>query len=401
MAGCTVLIGGDIYPGGQNADAFAKGEVETLFGPIIPALDRADLVVANLESPLTESETPIEKTGPCLRGPPAAAETMKSAGFDAVTLANNHIMDHGTSGLRDTLKALGDAGIEYFGGGGDLASARKPLVVERNGVSVALLGMADLEFSIAGPRRWGACPLDIIWYVRFMREWRDRFDHLIVLLHGGTEHYPLPSPGLQRVARFLVEEGASAVVCQHSHHSGAIEVVNGSPIVYGQGNLIFLNRWRGEQWHRGYLVQLDLEKGCTPSFDILPFQQRQGEPGLRALTEHEERQFREDIDAWSETVGDPEELALRWEASCERRRRMYFGTFLPPIWPFSFLHRHSRIGEWIYGKRAIIGLINLFRCENHRETVITLLNSRYEASFGESVHLDGGEGDPLSSGEQA
>ena len=379
MQDCSILVGGDICPRGRDLPAFEKGDVSTLFGFLLPTMANADFVVANLETPLTARRTPIAKTGPNFGASERCASTVRQAGVDAVTLANNHIMDQGAGGLLDTVAACEDAGLKTFGAGSDLDVACEPLELDVNGVLIALLGVADREFSIAGRGRAGACPLDIMSFVRFMRERGSDYHHVIVLLHGGAEHYPLPSPELQRVCRFLAEEGASAVICQHSHHMGAIEVVNCAPIVYGQGNFIFENRRAGGQWHKGFLVQLRLSSDrADTEFELIPFQHRADAAGLTALTREEEDALHADMAEWSAVLGDASELQRRWHDFCEGQRRTYFSLLRGQNRYVRFVDRYLGFAERLLSKRAIVMLLALFRCEVHREAVVTLLEARYE-----------------------
>lgn len=382
MPDCTILIGGDICPRGRSLPLFEQEKVDDLFGFLLPLMAEADYVVANLECPLTEGGAPIVKTGPNFKVSPRSASTLRKAGLDALTLANNHILDQGVQGLMDTLEACSQVGLCTFGAGPDVASAGEPLEVEIDGVSVAFLGVAEHEFSLAGADRWGANPLDVMQFVRFMRERGGDYDHVIVLLHGGTEHYPLPSPDLQRVCRFLAEEGASAIICQHSHHVGAIEVVNDALIIYGQGNFLFENPRMGDEWRRGFLVRLRLsvDRGAT-EYDLIPFRQREDAPGVRAMTAEEEAALRSDIEAWSAVLSDAEELERRWRAFCEKRSRVYFSLLRGQSRPVRVANRVLGFAEKMFTRRAIIPLLALFRCEAHREAVITLLEARYERYF--------------------
>lgn len=382
MGRATVVIGGDICPRGSNVKPFERGDVETIFGFLLEEMSAADFVVANLECPLSDHDTPIVKTGPNFRASPKSAFTLRKAGVDAVTLANNHIMDQGSAGLESTLRACAEAGLRQFGAGVDLESANKHLEVEINGVSIAFVGVAEHEFSIAGPDRPGAAHLNVMDFVRFMREHRERYDHVIVLLHGGTEHYPLPSPKFRRVCRFLAEEGASAIICQHSHHIGAIEMVNGAPIVYGQGNFIFENGRAGEEWHKGYLVRLQLNKDrSTTGYELIPFRQLRGETGVRKLTPEEDAQFWKEIATYSSLLADPKELERRWLEFCEARSRVYFSLLRGQSRLVRGANRLLGFAEKLFPRRAVISLLALFRCEAHHEAVVTLLESRYQRYF--------------------
>ena len=362
--------------------AFEQGDVSALFGFLLPTIANADFVVANLETPLTARRTPIAKTGPNFRASARCAATLRKAEVDAVTLANNHIMDQGADGLLDTKAACEGAGVKTFGAGSDLEVAREPLELDINGVLIALLGVADREFSIAGKSGPGACPLDVMSFVRFMRERGSDYHHVIVLLHGGAEHYPLPSPELQRVCRFLAEEGASAVICQHSHHVGAIEVVNSAPIVYGQGNFIFENSRVGGYWHKGFLVQLRLTSDrADTEFELVPFRHRAEAAGLMPLTCEEEDALHADMAEWSAVLGDTDELQRRWHDFCEGRSRTYFSLLRGQNRYVRFLDRYLGFAERLLSKRAIVMLLALFRCEVHREAMVTLLEAKYERYF--------------------
>lgn len=388
MSDCTVLIGGDICPRGSSLSAFERGEAAELFGFLRPLMAEADYVVANLECPLTERGAPVVKTGPNFKAPTRCASALREAGIDAVTLANNHIMDQGAEGLQDTMEACEAVGLQPFGAGPDLASAGEPHEREINGVSVAFLGVAEHEFSIVGPKRWGANPLDVMRFVRFMRERGGDYDHVVVLLHGGTEHYPLPSPELQRVCRFLAEEGASAVICQHSHHVGAIEVVNNAPIIYGQGNFLFENSRMGDEWQRGFLVQLHLSKDrADTKYSLVPFRQREDALGVRAPTAEEDAQLRSDIEAWSAVLADAEELERRWLAFCEQRSRVYFSLLRGQSRLVRGANRVIGFAEKMFPRRAVITLLALFRCQAHREAVISLLEARYEKYYHDHAQI--------------
>jgi poly-gamma-glutamate synthesis protein (capsule biosynthesis protein) len=102
-----------------------------------------------------------------------------------------------------------------------------------NSIRIGILALAEHEFSIATKNSPSANPLDLIEFVRSFKRHRDDFDYVIVLLHCGKEHYPYPSPKLQKTCHFMVEEGANAVICQHSHCTGCYEDYAGGHIVYG------------------------------------------------------------------------------------------------------------------------------------------------------------------------
>jgi len=258
MNSVQIIIGGDICPIGRNLPLFIAGEASGCFRDLLCAFKAADLSVANLECPLIEQPTPIRKTGPVMGVESACIEGLLASGIQVVGLANNHILDHGAAGLENTLRVCARAGIRTFGAGRNLAEAREILVVTAGSVRVGLLGLAEEEWSIATENSPGANPLDLIDCVRNITRRRESFDFLIVLLHGGSEGYQFPSPRLREVCRFLIEQGAGMVVCQHSHAAGCYESYSGGHIIYGQGNLIFDSAERNRVWEEGFLIQLSI-----------------------------------------------------------------------------------------------------------------------------------------------
>src|SRR5687768_12884401 len=121
----TVVIGGDICPIGANADIFKNGDAESLFHDLLEVFKAAGLVIANLECPLIDKPTPISKTGPIFGEDSASINGIRAAGIDMLCLANNHILDHGSQGLENTLAVCANAGIATVGAGANLASARQ------------------------------------------------------------------------------------------------------------------------------------------------------------------------------------------------------------------------------------------------------------------------------------
>lgn len=156
-----------------------------------------------------------------------------------LTLANNHILDQGAQGLASTMQTLDAAGIAYAGAGHTRAEARKPWIRQVGDQKIGIYCCAEHEFSIAPPDSPGANPFDPLESFDDVASLRKDCDYLIVLYHGGKEHYRYPSPNLQKICRKFVRAGANLVVCQHSHCVGCKEDYQDGTIVYGQGNFLF------------------------------------------------------------------------------------------------------------------------------------------------------------------
>lgn len=253
----TILIGGDTAPTESNQTLFEVGNIRALFGDELVELFRsADVRILNLESPLCDTSTPIKKCGPCLRGTPSAVGVLHRLGVDAVTLANNHILDHGVQGWKATQRLLDQVGIQHFGAGNTLAESAMPYIMHVGGKRIGLYACAEHEFSIASPNSPGANPFDPLESFDHVATLAQHCDGVIVLYHGGTEYYRYPSPQLQRVCRKFVEKGAALVLCQHSHCIGCEEKYQHGVILYGQGNFL-LDRGEREERKTALLVKAD------------------------------------------------------------------------------------------------------------------------------------------------
>lgn len=383
-----IFVGGDICPIGRMAAPFDCGPGEPVFGDVLGLIRGCDFAVANLECPLVEGDPPpAAKSGPNLRAPTGVAETLRRSGFGAVGLANNHIMDFGTAGLEHTRAACAAAGLATFGAGADLAEARQPLVVTLKGLRVAFLAVAEDEGCLAAPGRAGASPADPIWVVRTLAEHRGRFDRLVVLLHGGTEGFQYPAPWLREACRFLVEQGADAVVCQHSHCVGSMEVHQGGTILYGQGNFIFDYAGHGALGSRGLGLVLTFRADRPVEVALHPIEQVPGATGVRLSTGPGAEDTLALLRAQSAVLADPTRYAQAWRDFCDQRR----AGFLTRLFGFGrWLQRLNRRG-WLFRhltRADLLRIHNLVSCESHRNALRTSL----DGMIGRTDPPEGGRG---------
>ncbi len=163
MSMISLLIAGDFAPKRQMNAQLAEGKYEDLLREVIPIIKQSDYSVVNLEAPIVvEKAKPIEKTGPNLKGNKRSIEAIKVAGFDLLTLANNHIYDYGDEGINDTIKSCEEYGVDYVGAGHNLNEASKTFFKEIKGKQFAVVNFCENEWSVATPDKAGANPLNIV-----------------------------------------------------------------------------------------------------------------------------------------------------------------------------------------------------------------------------------------------
>jgi poly-gamma-glutamate synthesis protein (capsule biosynthesis protein) len=370
-----LLIAGDFCPNERVATIMESTERGIILSDIAPLVQSCDMAVVNLECPVAvHAAQPIVKEGPHLKCTPAALELLKDSGFSLVTLANNHILDYGPEGLEDTTSALDKAGLAHVGAGKNLQEAGSVYYRECKGQRVAVLNCCEHEFSIASEESAGANPLNPVRQWQALQEARQQADFVLVIVHGGHEHYPLPSPRMQETYRFFVDAGADAVINHHQHCASGYERYKGKPIFYGLGNFCF--DWKGKQdsaWNYGYMVELQL--GKTIDFALWHYEQCNQTPDVRLLEGRKKEQADEQIQQLNRIIASPKELAdahARWMDEDERE-------WLVAMLPFGRIIKaliRRRLLPLRLSKRTVVWMLNKTACESHRDKLLHILKKQ-------------------------
>ena len=232
---------GDLMLGNRTEPFLKEFGPAYPFNDVMPFFGKADVVVGNLESPISLRGTAVENKKFTLRAGPVAAQALKSAGFRVVTLANNHTMDFGPLALQDTLAALDENGILYTGAGMDLVDARAPALLKVKGRTLAFLAYSltfPLEF-FASAGRPGTAP----GYAEFVKAdieaIRPQADLVIVSFHWGAELMIAAKDYQVELGRQAIDWGADLVLGHHPHVLQELEVYKGRLIAYSLGNFVF------------------------------------------------------------------------------------------------------------------------------------------------------------------
>lgn len=371
-----VLIAGDFCERYRVADLISKSNYKELFDEDVRnIIKRADYSIVNFEFPIVLGEKkPIEKCGPNLKGTPKSIEAIQYAGFNCATLANNHILDYGPEALMDTNRLLEEKGIDTVGAGADLEDARKVLYKTINGMVLAIVNCCEHEFSIATNSTPGANPLNPVQQFYSIQEARKKANYVLVIVHGGHEHWQLPSPRMVETYRYFIDCGADAVVNHHQHCYSGSEVYNGKPIIYGLGNFCFdgCDTTR-KKWNRGVFVNINFVGEIKPEF--IPYIQNEDEPGvfvcIKGSREYDE--IIKDINTLSEIINNQSELYKAYNMFINSTNTFYKNAFEPyNNYYLKALHEKGILPSCINKEKKKL-LFNLIACESHRERLLNSL----------------------------
>ena len=292
----NVLIGGDCGPVHGDADGYPITGYTELVRPV---LEKADVRFVNCMR--TYSKLGVQNDdAPQVCQPPEMAAIFSNGGFDAVNMANNHAYDSGPDAMVDTRVLLNSKGIQVTGAGRNLAEARKPAIVERNGVKVGYLGYCSVGHagSEAGPTKAGISTLrvrtsyetrgphqpvrirtepntsDLAMLLEDIASLRRQVDVVILAFHSGVIRLPRVIADYQvTVAHAAIDAGADLVVGHAPHILKAVEVYKGKTIFYSLGVFAMTKPFAAPSWnepawaHGSVRNHADLD----PTFPLMPY----------------------------------------------------------------------------------------------------------------------------------
>jgi poly-gamma-glutamate capsule biosynthesis protein CapA/YwtB (metallophosphatase superfamily) len=208
-----------------------------MFAQIKPYIQGADLALCHVETPMT----PAPPTGyPTFNTPPDLATAIRQTGWRACSTAGTHSLDQGQTGVDDTIRALDRAGVAHTGTFSSAAAQQTPLIMTVKGVRVAFLAYTDITNGIPSPHPWSvnrASAAQILSDAHRARQ--DGAQAVIVNLHWGDQYVAQPSSfQLALASRLTRSPDITAIVGQHVHIVQPIRMINGKPVVFGEGNLI-------------------------------------------------------------------------------------------------------------------------------------------------------------------
>ena len=280
----TIMIGGDIMLDRKIRSLGEKNGYDSLFASLASLFEKADIAVANLEGPITEYPSKTLIGGSFTKEltftfATSTVMALHRSGIDIVSLANNHTDNFGLEGFNQTQYWLQTVGIEYFGNpwNGTSTSLRTRNLIADTDSTKKFIENSEYSSPIATVITQNDIRIAFVGYHQFQRgsdkviaeikrvATIDTF--VIVMPHWGEEYSPTPSEGQKKLARAFIDAGADAIIGAHPHVIMDHEIINGVPVYYSVGNLLF-DQYFSPEVMKGNIIELQLVQGSdVPKLD--------------------------------------------------------------------------------------------------------------------------------------
>jgi poly-gamma-glutamate capsule biosynthesis protein CapA/YwtB (metallophosphatase superfamily) len=272
----VLAAGGDVNFGRECGQAILKDVTYAPFAGLSAAWTSADARFVNLESQLSDqrglTQSPSHRL--IFTGPPGGADVLAAAKVSLVSTANNHAWDFGKSAMLETIANLERAELPFAGTGRDLEQAYRPAVIEVKGRKIALLAVTHV---------WNQPPFEthegkgfVAWanlekLRAGIEQARRDNDFVIVSYHGGEEYVHAPTERTRRFAKAVMALGVDAFVGHHPHVPQGVGWLEGRPILYSLGNLVFAGHNDRPWTTQSFFARITLKKGSPAQISACPY----------------------------------------------------------------------------------------------------------------------------------
>ncbi len=378
-----LLFGGDFCTRSRRSlQAVENSQFDSIVGDIRPIIMQADFSIVNMENPivLNKAQTPVYPEFVQLGSDKKIIECLKYAGFNLIACANNHAHDYDDKGVIDTINALKSYGASYVGIGNNSKDASNVYYTNVKDIVIGVVNFCENEFSVATPNSPGTCGMDTVTNYYQIKEARSKADIVIVFIHGGVEHYSLPTPNMKKRYHFYVDLGCDIVVNCHQHCYSGYEYYKGKPIIYGLGNLFFdIDNKSTSSWNAGYLAEIDTDKNYQ--IRLFPYEQGREDLLIRLI---DEVHFGDNINKLNEIISDDCKLEESFDNYIERESLNVLYTFLP----YNRIYRSllvRKIVPLLMSRKNKVLILNYLRCESRREKLVAVFSKLLNLPLNRSI----------------
>lgn len=237
----TIGLAGDVMIGRLVNEQLDYVQPHYIWGDLLPVLKSNDLNLINLEAALTKCTKEVPKVFN-FKADPHKVQALLDASIDIVNLANNHVLDYSEEGLLETLTTLDNARIYHVGAGKNLAEARKPVILTKNGIRIGFLGCTDNEPTWKATKKDpGTNFLEVGELEAIQKDVaaiRDKVDVIILSIHWGPNMRERPNRSFIDFAHHLIDSGVDILHGHSAHIFQGVEVYHGKLILYDTGDFV-------------------------------------------------------------------------------------------------------------------------------------------------------------------
>jgi poly-gamma-glutamate capsule biosynthesis protein CapA/YwtB (metallophosphatase superfamily) len=306
----SLIAVGDIMLTRGVGSRIKRTSVHVPFDGVRHILESGDIVFGNLETTIATSGKQLPGKGIWFRADPGVTKGLKDAGFDVLSLANNHTLDYDTPALLETIQNLEQAGIGHVGAGENLEQAKRPLIVIKDGVSIGFLAYNEFYnyfWSYSYRRTFeatadtaGTAPMKEEIIKEDIQKLKELCDVVVVSLHWGIENSNRITTAQQQLGHEIIDWGGDIVLGHHPHVIQGIEFYNDKLIAYSMGNFIFDQN--GDNNNKGIILEIVLEDENITRVVAHPIQiHDKHQP--RIPTDHKKEQIMNRIESLSKELG--------------------------------------------------------------------------------------------------
>lgn len=268
-----INITGDWAPslGGISKTLIEKQD--SYYGELSKYFSNGDFNIINLETVIDTQKRDFEKSSVRLVDKPEVLTSLNSINIHLACLANNHIMDNGVDGLKQTINYLKEYKISYLGAGLLKEEIYKPYLFEKNGQKIAIINTAEgEEANEKYNNHIGSSDIESYKIIDQIRECKKQGYFTILIAHAGVEFIPTPPPHIQELYRTFIDEGVGLVVGHHPHVSQGFEIYKDAFIFYSLGNFGIYRKNSRKMEQIGYILNIEFTNNDIGCINIVPYQ---------------------------------------------------------------------------------------------------------------------------------
>ena len=246
---------------------------EKYYGDLIEYFEKGDLNITNLETVIDVKSRSFNKNALRFINKPEILSSLNSINTNLVCMANNHIMDNGNIGLKNTIKYLKKYKINHVGADFSHKQIYKPFLFKKNNQKIAVINTSEGEEANEKYNNYvGSSDIESYKVIDQIRRFKSKGYLIFIIVHAGVEYIPFPPPYIKNIYKNFVEEGADLVIGHHPHVSQGFEVYKNAPIFYSLGNFTMWSKNLRKKCYHSFFLNLEIQDNKLSNINLVPFQ---------------------------------------------------------------------------------------------------------------------------------